>query len=959
MKAYIKLIIPISIFVFIYNYHVSASTINEKNINSTGIILSEEDHRWIDSVLSSMSLYEKCAQLIMPYATSFDTSSNSEEYQRIEWLVKDLKVGGIIFFQGDISGQVALTNKLQSLAQIPLLIASDYERGVGMRLQDAVEYPYNMAFGAANDPHLTYLMGKYTALEGRALGVHHNFAPLLDVNHDYRNPIINIRAYSEDPNIIAWHAKEFLKGMHEGNMLTTAKHFPGHGATSMDSHNELPVINLTSEDLINFDLIPFIESFNAEVKSVMIGHLEVPAIEGKRNIPATFSYEITTNFLQNKLGFDGLVVTDAMNMYSITTNYTHEEAAKLAIQAGNDIILFPEDEEASVLGIYAAVLSGELTEERIDISVRKILSAKKWLKLNESKPVDINSVSKILNNRTHWRLAEEVAERSITLVKDNKNILPINPDDYYSTACITLSNTIRRSSLKEPLLFEELVNENFNYVKNYRLNLSSKKRNYRQALKIAKKSNLILLATYISVRAFQDSLELEKEQLNFIKELITLNKPLVIMSFGNPYILSEFPEADTYLCSYGQVLTSQTAMLNSIIGRNKIGGKLPITIPNTDFSIGYGIDKDRNGLYFQSLDVDSNYNFIKVDSLMNFALEDSVFPGAVLLVGHRGKVIYHKPFGKFSYDEDANDMTPEAMFDIASLTKVFGTTSAAMILFDQGKLDLDEKVVSYIPEFGNNLKDKITIRNLLLHNSGLPAFKPYYKLNYDSSQVIKDIMNTELKFEPGTKYLYSDLGIITLQKVIEKISGETLDKFLTENVFAPLGMNNTMFNPPHKVWYYCVPTEKDEYWRMITVKGKVHDETASILGGTAGHAGLFSTAEDLAKLTYIILNHGKNGDSILFRENTVTDWTSKQTNQSTRGLGWDTKSEKNSSAGNKFSLNSFGHTGFTGTSVWVDNDRELFVILLSNRVHPTRQNRNIYKFRPLIHDAVIDAVTYD
>ncbi len=353
-----------------------------------------------------------------------------------------------------------------------------------------------------------------------------------------------------------------------------------------------------------------------------------------------------------------------------------------------------------------------------------------------------------------------------------------------------------------------------------------------------------------------------------------------------------------------------------------------------------------------SVKIEKTFDFSPVNKIMESAISDSVFPGAVLLFGIDNKFLYEKAFGNYTYDKSSTPVSLNSIFDLASVSKVVGTTSAAMILTDKGKLNLDEKVITYLPEFNNNGKDKITIRNLLLHNSGLPAFKKYYDEYSTAEEVINDIMNLKLIYEPGTKYVYSDLGMITLQKVIEKITGKTLDKFLADNLFKPLGMNLTMYNPPKELKYNCVPTEVDTFYRMRLLQGEVHDERAYLLNGVAGHAGLFSTAEDLSKFIRMLLNGGKfNGKQILNKK-IIDEWTTKQSEQSDRGLGWDTRSKEHSSSGKYFSMNSFGHTGYTGTSIWVDKEKKLFVILLTNRVHPTRKNRKIIKFRPVIHNAV-------
>ena len=917
--------------------------------------LSDKDKAWVEAKVAKMSLEEKCAQLVMSYASAEDTSRTSDGYKRLVRLVKELKVGGLIFFKGEINQQTELTNELQSLSEIPLLISADYERGLGMRLDDAVEFPYNMAIAAANDYKLTYLAGKYIAEEARAIGVHQNYAPMIDVNRDYRNPIVNVRAFSDDPETVVNHAIAFTQGMNEGNAISTAKHFPGHGATDLDSHYELPVISLNKNEMEEYDLLPFKRIISEGIKSIMVGHLDVKAYEENQSIPSTLSNNIINNLLLNEIKFEGLVVTDAMNMSAITKYYEQDDAIEKAINAGNDIILFPPNDEVAVKAIISSVKSGLIKEERIDFSVKKIISAKKWLGLFDDKLVDTTLISEKVNTKKHKRLASEISEKSITLLKNNKNIIPINPDNYYKTSLVLVRDTRSKNNLKKDKLFEEVLGENLNYVKTTTLSLRSRKKEYTNALKDIDKSDLIVLAYYNSLGR---SLEVNNDHSEFINEILGKKKPVVFISFGNPYLINQFKDIETYLVTYGETDFSQRAMADALVGKNKIQGKLPITIPQTEFKFGDGIQLASLGVY-EDYFADSVYDFSEIDNLMQEAIKDEIFPGAVLAVGHRGRLVYHKPFGKFTYDKDDQEVAKKSIFDLASVSKVIGTTSAAMFLYDEGLLELDKKVIDYLPKFNNNGKDKITVRNLLLHNSGLIAFVEYYKKFKTKEEVIDAIMNSKLKYPTGTDYVYSDLGLITLQQIIEKLAGKPLDIFLKEKLFDPIGMKRTMYNPGAEFLYDVLPTEVDDYFRMTTVKGKVHDENAYLLGGVAGHAGLFSTAEDLSKFMQMMLNGGIYRGKRYFKESTVANWTIKQTEQSSRGLGWDTKSEGASSFGNKFSLNSFGHTGFTGTSVWADKDNDVYIVLLTNRVHPTRDNRKIVRFRPILSNAIADAVLYE
>ncbi len=449
--------------------------------------LSSSDIEWVESTLKEMSLEEKCAQLIFPDANSNMFKRDLKGKERLEYLVKDLKVGGVVFFEGDIYNQAAFTNHLQLLADTPLLVASDFERGLGMRLKDAVEYPYNMAIAATRDENLAYLMGKYTAIEGRAIGVHQNYAPVVDINHDYRNPIVNIRAFSDNVDLISKFTDAFIKGMKDGNMLTTAKHFPGHGATSLDSHKQIPLIDLTKAEFEKEDLVPFKNAIRDGVTSIMVGHLEVPAYESEKNVPASVSSKIIQNLLVKNLGFDGLIVSDAMNMHAITKNYDVKTATVKCIEAGTDILIFPEDPVESVNALIEAVKVDVIKIGRIENSVRKILAAKKMMKLDEDRFINLAKIEKIVSLKDTRRVAEQIAEKSITLVKDEQSLVPVDVTKYKSIACITLRDTRAKLTDKNKTTFEKIIEKEIENLITGRLSRKSTDKEYEKMLTLASK----------------------------------------------------------------------------------------------------------------------------------------------------------------------------------------------------------------------------------------------------------------------------------------------------------------------------------------------------------------------------------------------------------------------------------------------------------------------------------------
>ena len=962
-----KLFLCFSLFtlIFLINgnsfIHYDSSEIKSSDstkVNSDANFFQNQNDPWVEKTLSQMILEEKAGQVVFPNASGRYMSEDSPEYERLVHLVKDLKVGGLIFFLSNIYDQAIVTNKLQQISKIPLLISADFERGVAQRAAEATIFPYNMGIGAADDTALTYQMGKIIAIEGTAIGVHQNYAPVSDINNNPFNPIINVRSFGEDVELVKRLSNSFLSGVQDGGMIATSKHFPGHGNTNVDSHRDLPVIEGTEDELLKNELAPFKSNIENGVMSVMIGHLQVPAFEPNDKLPSTLSKNITVNLLKDKLGFKGLVVTDAMEMHAITNSFTTGEAAVLAIQAGNDAILFPTDPEAVIKAIISAVKEGDITEKRLNHSVRKILLAKKWAGLDKSRLIDIETISQKVGLESHWEVARKLARKSITLVKDEHNLIPLSQNKNIKYLHVSILDSKFGG---EENYFNSLLKSQLNNIVIKRISLNSNGSDYEDVLTAAENSDFILLSTYLKVRAFEGDLGLTKAQTKLVNDLLDLDKPLVCMAHGSPYILSRFPKVETYLCNYGDTEVSELALVESIFGEIPIQGKLPISIQNTDYKFGFGLQKVKSALhnisgFFQKLEKNK---FKEVDGFINKAIIDSAFPGAVLLVAQDGEIIHEKSYGNFTYDYSSQEVSTNTIFDLASVSKVIGTTTAAMMLIDREQLNLDDKVIEHLPEFNNNGKEDITIRNLLLHNSGLAPFKKYYDVYSTAEEVINDIMNLTPEQEPGSKYVYSDLGMITLQKVIEKISGQSLGKFLEENLFNPLAMSSTMYNPPIELKDNCMPTELDDFWRIRQLQGEVHDERAYMLNGVAGHAGLFSTAGDLARFLQMFLQKGNYQGRQYIKPETIEMFTKRQSDQSTRGLGWDTKSPEGSSAGKYFSPLSYGHTGYTGTSVWTDPTKNLFVVLLTNRVYPTRNNNKLSKVRPLIHDAIYQAVIQD
>lgn len=915
---------------------------------------------WVRDHLEALTLEQKVSQLFASYAYGHFKSDDDPTYRRLIDLVENFEVGGLVFFQGDPWSQAILANDLQRRARLPLLVSQDMEWGAGMRLEHTTTFPRTMALGATRDPALAYAAGYVTAEEARALGIHQIFAPVADVNNNPANPVINVRSFSERPGLVAEMVAAFVRGAQDGGVIATAKHFPGHGDTAIDSHNDLPVLPFDRARLDTLELVPFRAAIEAGVMSVMSGHLALPAFDPDLNLPASLSPQVTRAILRDDLGFEGLIVTDALRMQGVAKHFGVGETAVRALEAGADMLLLSDDEYAARQAVLNAVKSGRLTEDRIDESVRRILRAKEWAGLSQNRFVDLNDASRHVATRSHLALSEAIARRSLTLLGNEDHRIPLVGPPQKILAIILSDNA-------DPATGRFFVHQlraqtDAKHVASLLLDRRSTPDDYQQALAQAPTADVILVPTYLFVRTGSGQIGLPEAQQAFINDLIASGKPVVLISFGNPYMASGLTrQPAAYLAAYGGAEVSQKAVAQALFGQSRFEGKLPITIPGL-YAYGDGLRLDQATLrrgYPEDAGMAGD-SLSRIDSLLRAAIETQAFPGAAIAIGRAGVLVKLDGYGYFTYDSE-QPVTPESRFDLASLTKVIATTTAAMQLYEQGRLDLDAPVSQYLPAFAQNGKAAITIRHLLTHTSGMPAFRPFYQMGVTTREgVIEAVLGTELENEPGAAYVYSDFSMITLALVVEKITGQDFAAYTKQHIFEPLGMRDTGFLPTGKPDLTVVPTEVDDYFRNRLIQGEVHDENAWILGGVAGHAGLFSTAADLAQFAFMLTNGGRAGGQQFLREETIRLFTTPvdpEKKKHTRALGWDTKSlEGYSSAGHYFSPNSFGHTGFTGTSLWIDPDQRLFVILLTNRVYPTRENTGHVAVRPAVADLAYQAI---
>ncbi|MGB5176136.1 MAG: glycoside hydrolase family 3 N-terminal domain-containing protein [Thermoanaerobaculia bacterium] len=915
--------------------------------------LPKAARKWVDSTLASLSLHEKAAQLVMVRANGRYQNPASMQYRDLVSEVRDLGVGGVVVFRSELESIPRLLNELQATAEVPLLVSADVERGMAFRVPEGtVPLPWAMAVGASRSEEAARFTGEVTAREGRALGIHWALAPVADVNNNPANPVINIRSYGEDPELVARMVRSYIEGAREGGILTTAKHFPGHGDTSSDSHYERPVVGVDRERLESVELVPFRAAVEAGVDSIMTAHVALPSIDPS-GAPATLSPSISRDLLRDELGFDGLIVTDALEMAGIRPAWAGEAAVR-SVQAGADVVLLPADVRVAIQSLVRAVEEGQLTEERLDISVRRILEAKARLGLHKNRLVDREALGRSVARPQDLDRALEVAETSITVIRNDRDILPLKAEEPLRILHVVISTGLRDRAIQG--LPEAELRARGIQTKTFTLGREVSPETMDKILEVAPDYTHVLVSSFIWVKSSND---LSPSQTRLIQRLGETGRPVIVLSFGSPYFLAEIPEVPVFVTAYGSAASSQQAAVAALFGEFDVQGKLPVTLPDL-YPYGHGIELARREMTLpRALPEEAGFRpggLEEVDRVLQGFLEQQAFPGGVLAVGYQGKLAHLEPFGRLSYDEGAPEVTTDTIYDLASLTKVVATTMMAMILVDEGSLDLDKPVVDYLPLFVGPGKEKVSVRQLLTHSSGLVAYGDLYNEISGKKAYLERIQGMELDYDPGTKSVYSDYGMILLGEILERVAGQPMDVFLEERVYGPLGMTDTGFLPADDLLERIAPTE-DDPWRGYRVRGEVHDENAHALGGVAPHAGLFSTATDLSRFLQMILNGGVFENQRIVSRQIVEEWTRRAgIPDSDRATGWDTKSAEKSSAGSFFSPNSFGHLGYTGTSMWVDPERDLFVILLTNRVHPSRENNLIRQARPAVADAVVRAL---
>jgi len=900
-----------------------------------------------------LSLEDKISQMIMVRVNGNYYHSDSNYRQLLKKWISDYNIGGVITFSGSIHGTFYNIKQFQDWSAIPLFVAADYERGLGQWMNSATLFPSNMAVAATESPEYAFEQGLVTSSEAKSIGVNIVLAPVLDINNNHDNPIINFRAYSDSPDIVSEFGNSFIKGIQKNNIFSCVKHFPGHGNTSIDSHTSLPSIPGTRDELLNNELLPFKSAVENNVKMVMVGHIAMPGLDSS-NIPASHSKKINIDLLRNEWGFKGLIITDGMEMGGLTENSWAGEAAIKAVEAGCDILLLPMDVDATINALIEAVNTGRISIERINESVERIWEAKKELGLFSKQIKDWSELEKNIGKSDHTKIANKIANKSITVVKDVNSLIPIKPEEVKKITHMILSLDDNANDALKP--FHNEINRVHHNAEKMFINDKLSDLRINEITEKLSSSELVVVSLLVRIRMDKGIATINKTHAKLLKSMHDKGISFITVSFGSPYLPS-YEYLNTYVAAYGYGSVALRGCANVIFGRADASGKLPVNL-NSKYKRGYGIYKDKRTNPFDS-SINLNYDLSKAWAVIDSAINNKIFPGAQIFISKSGEVIASKSFGYHSYNENSELVTKESIYDVASLTKVASITPVIMKLMGMKKIGLQHTLDQFYNDLDQN-KKYITIKHLLTHSSGLKPFVEYYKINKDSRElIISDILNRDLDFNPGEKFQYSDLGMILLMDIIEKITNNTLDNLSANWVYDRLDMKSTMFNPDPKLINRIVPTEYDSLFRKKMIKGIVHDENAFLLGGVSGHAGLFSTAEDLGRFAQAMLNKGSWLGSRYFKSNLIKEFTKRQNIPlgSERALGWDTPSRNGkSSAGDLYSENSFGHLGFTGTSIWIDPDSEIVIVLLTNRVHPTRKNSRIYGIRRKFHNYAMESI---
>ena len=940
-----------------------------------------QQQRWVDSIYNSLSLKEKIGQLYM-----IQVFSNQDESTKKSILkqINTHHIGGLIFSKGGPVRQAHLTNELQAASKIPLLVGMDAEWGLSMRLDSTYAFPWNMTLGAVKDLNLIRQTGQYIGEHCKRIGVHFNFAPVVDINTNPKNPIIGNRSFGEQKEEVSKRALAFMKGMQSTGVLANAKHFPGHGDTDTDSHKTLPTINFSKKRIDSLELYPYKKLFSNGLSSVMVAHLNVPSLDARPGYPSSLSYPIVTDLLKDKLGFKGLIFTDALSMKGASNFSTAGEVDLQAFLAGNDVMLMSADLAKGIQKLHTAVIAGLISKNRLSHSVKKILSAKYKLGLNKYKPIDTDDVAADLNRQKDDILYQDLMENAITIVQNKKELLPLKNLELHKIAYVNMGDADASAFVKTLNKYSQVD--------------TVSAANLDRLISDLSHYNTVIVGLHASNASPWKSYRFSEKELVWLYEIARTNR-IILTVFSKPYALNDLKSVSNFesiLMAYQNSPITQQTAAQIIFGGLAAKGKLPVSVGSI-FSAGQGVttaalDRLSYGLP-ESVGIDSA-RLLKIDSIASHAVSEQMTPGIQLLIARKGKVIYEKYFGYHSYKKTSK-VEFNDLYDLASLTKILATLPLLMELVDSGVLSLQSTLGALLPAYKGSNKAGITLKEMLSHFAQLKPWIPFYESTLDSitqkpspkfyrtkrSKQFSIAINNDLYLRNDFKdsiqtriiesellkdktYRYSDLPYYILKLIIEKHYNQPLDALVQQRFYKTIGANFSSYKPLDKFSIdQLVPTEMDEYFRYRKVQGYVHDMGAAMQGGVGGHSGLFSNANDVAKLMQLYLQKGVYGGKRFFRSTIFDAFNScyycDQDNR--RGIGFDKPqlSEEGPTCG-CLSMRSFGHSGFTGTYTWADPEKEIVYVFLANRTYPKSASNLLLKenirteIQALIYESIIE-----
>lgn len=936
---------------------------------------------WVDSVYQQMTPKERIGQLFM---VDIFSSDPQVKIDKIKKLIKEEHIGGLIFSKGGPMRQAKLNNEFQAMSKTKLLVGMDGEWGLAMRLDSTYAFPWNMTLGAIQDNNIVKKVGRRIGEHSKRLGVHINFAPVVDININPANPIIGNRSFGEDKINVTEKAIAFMEGMQEAGVLGSAKHFPGHGDTDKDSHKTLPTLNFTKERLQSVEMYPYKPIIENGIASIMVAHLNVPALVPEEGVPTSISPTVVTKMLKEDYLFHGLIFTDALNMKGAANFKEPGDIDLAAFKAGNDILLISENVPSASAKILNALQQGEITEERLAHSVKKILYAKYKVGLHNHKPVSTKNLVNDLNSRYDDIVYSEAIENAITVTKNNNNVIPVTNIDQKKIAYVGLGDddgSAFKQQLRKYASIENITTETLEATQEKLTDF-----------------NYVIIGFHRSNANPWKSYKFTKENIRWIKE-IAKTKTVVLDLFVRPYAmldLQDTQDIEAIIHSYQNSKLAQEKSAQLIFGAIPSKGRLPVSLGETPIRTGLQSGTLRRMSYGipEEVGVDSDTLNIKIDSLVNLGIKRAMMPGAQVLVARRGKVIYDKSFGYHTYNKK-QPVRPESMYDIASMTKILASLPLLMELESEGSIDLEDKLGTLIPELKGSNKANITLKKALSHYGRFKAWIPFYVSTLDSvtkkplddyystsyspnynikvaekmylrtgytDTIIKKIADSDLRSR--LSYKYSDLPYYLMKKFLEDYYGKNLQEITSSHFYNSIGANYTGYRPLRKFRKeMIVPSENDTYWRNQKVQGYVHDMGAAMQSNMGGHAGLFSNSNDVAKLMQMYLQDGYYGGKRYFSKETMDRFNTCNycDNKVRRGVGFD---KPQLSGGGPtcgcVPMTSFGHSGFTGTYTWADPENELVYVFLSNRTFPTMENRALIKsglrttIQEVIYQSLID-----